>query len=142
MDELTDEVVMVSPNLIYDPIFKQGECGMITRLYDDMTTAQVSFTNGETAEYPTDYLWMLAPGDLIAERLRAGDIRLEDDEQADLFQIHVLDMNGLPGYRMRALQWATENPNIFDASVLTVKYWIDNFYDPDRGRPRFPGFQR
>ena len=129
---------MIDPNLSYDPIFKQGECGFISRLYDELTMAQISFTNGETAEYATESLWMLAPGDLIAERLRAGDVHLPEDEQANLFQIHMLDMTGLPGYRMRALQWATESPAIFNASVLTVAYWIDNFYDPDRGSGRGP----
>lgn len=133
-----DGVVMVDPNLSYDPLFKQGECGFISRLYDGLTTAQVSFTNDETAEYPTESLWMLAPGELIAERLRAGDIHLPEDEQADLFQIHMLDMTGLPGHRMRALQWATENPAIFEASVLTVAYWIDNFYDAHRASGRGP----
>lgn len=137
MDELKDEIVMIDPDTLFDPIFMQGYCGTIIRVCDDLASAWVRFPGGQRAEYGVENLWMLAPGELIAERLRAGDIRLDEAEQADLFQIHMLDMTGIPGYRMRALEWATENPKILDGSVLTVKYWIENFIDNDRGQSPF-----
>jgi hypothetical protein len=143
MDELRNQVVMVQPNLPYDPLFMQGYMGIISHFNADQSAAYVKFQNQSLGLYSTDALWMLVPGFLVVDKLRSMDSDdIESHELVDLLDIYLMNGTGELKYQKEALDRATDNANIMYAAVITVEDYIESFLHNDRDINPAPGLRR
>lgn len=143
MDELRNQLVMVQPNLPYDPLFMQGYMGNISHFNAEQTAAYVKFQNKSLGLYSTDSLWMLVPGFLLVDKLRSIDSDdIEPYELVDILDIYLMNGTGELKYQKEALDRASNNFNILNAAVITVEDYIESFLHHGRDMNLSPGRSR
>lgn len=131
---------MIDPRYDDRQLNMQSYCGVLTHLSGDETQGYVRFKNQSLGLYPVESLLMLVPGLMVVDRLRATDEdEIEPYELLDLMEICLLDASGDVELQKKALDKATDNPNIWFIAVLTVGDWLDNFNDLDIGPGRPAG---
>ena len=119
---------MIHPDLSHDPLIRQGHIGIISTLSDDRASAYIRFPNQIYGRYDTAALLMLVPGFALVDKLRCLPFDdLAADELIDLMEIALLDASDDPNHQFKALELATDNPNLCRAAILSVDDWIEGF---------------
>jgi hypothetical protein len=120
-DELTGTLVLVHPELEYDPDGRQNEIGIIVNSDLANDTILVSFQDNEYDLFTSDALLLLLPDDdirwnLINMRREAGSPDINSLAQVD----HVLK-NGIGDKRFMALEIARDNKGIQPLCLQTLE---------------------
>lgn len=125
MEELKGKVVMVHPTLDHDPMNKQGELGTISHIIQDLDDIYIHFPNGQLGLYSSDALLMLIPGPFIIDKLRGEHQDLQPSDLLAILEIYLLQSTGELKYQQEAMRIALSNSQLFFATVVCLKDWID-----------------
>lgn len=140
MDELIDTLVMVHPELTFDPVIRQGQTGTITNIIYENDEIYVKFEDGVFGLYGADALLVLRPSaDLIAN-LRAGVETLPRADVLTLLNIYLLQQSGRNEDIAEALNLAGFSEVLWSKALIPLNEWID--LGLNRGQEAQPGYGR
>jgi hypothetical protein len=125
MEELTGKTVMIHPSLDHDPMNKQGELGTISHILLELDEIYVQFPNGQLGLYSSDALLMLIPGPFIIDKLRGENQDLQSADLLAILEIYLLQSTGEIKYQQEAMRIALGDAQLFFATIVCLKDWID-----------------
>ena len=133
---------MVHPTLAHDPMDKQGEVGTISHIIQELDEIYVHFPTGQLGLYSSDALLMLIPGPFIIDKLRSEHPGLQPADLLAILEIYLLQSTGELKFQQMAMQIALSNAQLFFATVVSLKDWIDLGLDNKRDIESLPGMNR
>lgn len=104
---------------------KQGELGTICHIIQELDEIYVHFPNGQLGLYSSDALMMLIPGPFIIDKLRGEHQELQPADLLAVLEIYLLQSTGELKYQQEAMRIAFSDANLFFATIVNLKDWID-----------------
>jgi len=140
MHELINTLVMVHPELTFDPVTKQGQSGSITNVIHENDEIYVEFEDGVFGLYGSDALLVLRQAaDLIAN-LRTGVEALPRADVLALLNIYLLQQSGRTEDIAEALSIAGFSEVLWSKALIPLNEWIDRGLN--RQEDAQPGYGR
>ncbi|MBB1644520.1 hypothetical protein [Sphingobacterium sp. UME9] len=120
MEELHGQLVLVNPQLTYDPYLRQSQIGVITdtRLKKDEIT--VAFGDGKKSLYATDALLVLKPQEELYTLVKDSFKKLDEKDFVTLMEIDDRLRNGSINALAQALEIALSNQTILSISTIPL----------------------
>jgi len=129
-DELTGTLVLVHPELEYDPAGRQNEIGIIVNSNMPNDDILVGFQDNERALYASDALLILLPDEQIHQNLADLAYETSFPDLKALTHIDLVLRYGSGDKHFKALEIAKSNKNIRDLCLQT----LENSLEINRGR--------
>ncbi|WP_185218061.1 hypothetical protein [Sphingobacterium mizutaii] len=136
MEELHGQLVLVNPQLTYDPYLRQSQIGVITdtRLKKDEIT--VAFGDGKKSLYATDALLVLKPQEELYTLAKSSFKKLDEKDFVTLMEIDDRLRNGSINALAQALELALNNQTILSLSTIPLQEKLRRSVDQDQGHEK------
>ncbi|VTR29644.1 hypothetical protein [Sphingobacterium thalpophilum] len=136
MEELHGQLVLVNPQLTYDPYLRQSQIGVITdtRLKKDEIT--VAFGDGKKSLYATDALLVLKPQEELYTLAKSSFKKLDEKDFVTLMEIDDRLRNGSINALAQALEIALNNQTILSLSTIPLQEKLRRSVDQDQGHEK------
>ncbi|GAC1310454.1 MAG: hypothetical protein NVSMB24_27730 [Mucilaginibacter sp.] len=115
------DYVLVNPRLTDDPVYRQGEIGVITAAILNTDEFFVGFDDGQVGLYSADALLLLKPPEGIYEYMHQNALKLSVDDFMNLKNIALLLDYGTPKDQRRAMEIAQKNPGVLSAALISLE---------------------
>ncbi len=132
MHELIDKLVLVHPELTFDPVIKQGQAGTITNVIHENDEIYVKFEDAVFGLYSTDALLVLRPMFDLIENLRTGIETMERADVLALLNIYLLQQSGRNEDIAEALHIAGFSEILWHKALIPLNEWIDRGLDHEQ----------
>ena len=129
-DDLTGTLVLVHPELEYDPAGRQKEIGMIVNSNMPNDDILVGFQDNDRALYASDALLILLPDEQIHQNLADLAYQTSFPDLKALTQIDLILRYGPGDKHFKALEIARGNKNIQPLCLYT----LENSLEINKGR--------
>lgn len=133
-DELAGLLVLVHPNLVYDPADKRNHIGIIASAEPEKNNVMVTFGKDGQALFSTDALLVLKnPNEIHFEAVKdATKMDVRDFKQT--LEVSLLASSPLIKDRRLAVEMSRDNPNIHQYSMATLEDELGIRQDYSMGR--------
>lgn len=129
-DELTGTLVLIHPELEFDPAGRRNEIGIIVNSDLDNDHILVSFQDNTYDLFTSDALLLLLPDEDIHRNLAEMDHHSPWEDIKSLTQIDLVLRYGTGDKHFKALELARNNKNVQSLCLQT----LENKLDINRGR--------
>ncbi|MFF5380441.1 hypothetical protein [Pedobacter suwonensis] len=131
MEELTGQLVLVHPDLIQDPVSRQGQVGVIAMADLKSDTITVGFGGSPLGRYSADALLVLKEKNELYRDIMHDPKSLEADTFKQLLKINMLQEN--PGYGniSDALKIVAGQKELIEHSMISLENHIAKHYGMD-----------
>lgn len=120
MEELTGKLVAVNPTLANDPIFKQGQIGIIAMADLESDTIQIGFSSGEMGTYPSDVLLVLKDKKDLYQDIMTGVKDMDGDTFKQLLDINMKQEHADYSHLSAAMKIALSNSEVLKRSTVSL----------------------
>lgn len=124
MEELTGKLVLVHPELTVDPVFRQGQIGVIAMADLKTDTISVGFGGGPLGKYSTDALFVLKNKNELYLNIMTGVKEMDIETFKDLLDINMKQEYSDYGHTSAALKIAAENPEVMKRSMISLEEYL------------------
>lgn len=121
MEQLTGKLVAISPALANDPIFKQGQIGIIAMADLKSGTANVVFSSGELGRYSSDALLVLKDKRHLYQDIMTGVREMDGDTFRQLLDINMKQEHADYLHQSAAMKIALSNPEVLKHSTVSLE---------------------
>ena len=118
------DYVLVNPQLTDDPVFRQGQIGVITAAILNTDEFIVGFDDAQVGLYSANALLLLKQPEDIYEYMYENASRLSLDEFKDLKNVAVLLDDGTKPNMRIAMELVQKNENILGAATTGLDEFI------------------
>jgi hypothetical protein len=118
------DYVLVNPRLTDDPVFRQGQFGVITAAILNTDEFIVGFNDSQVGLYSASALLLLKPPESIYEYMHENALLLSNDDFRQLKNIALLLDYGSKPYMRTAMELVQKNQNILDAATTGLDEYI------------------
>jgi len=120
MEELTGKLVAVNPMLANDPIFKQGQIGIIAMADLKTDTVSVGFSSGEMGKYSSDALLVLKDKRDLYQDIMTGVKDMDVDTFKQLLDINMKQEHANYIHQSAAMNIALSSPEVLKRSTVSL----------------------
>jgi len=124
-DELTGTLVLVHPELEFDPAGRRNEIGIIVNSDITNDNILVSFQDNTYDLFASDALLLLLPAEDIHRNLAGMDIRAPWEDIKALTQIDLVLRYGTGDKHFKALELARANKNVQSLCLQIMEHSLD-----------------
>lgn len=142
MEDLTDTLVLVHPELTTDPAQRQGQVGTINSIDLPRDEVYVSFGSAPLALYATDALLVLKPHQDLYRDLMDALPQMETHDFKTLLRISMILENGSPRQLRNALEMVTDNDQTMKHATISLQDKIEQSLAQDQQHDRQKGLGR
>ncbi|SDH30111.1 hypothetical protein [Mucilaginibacter gossypii] len=128
------DYVLVNSLLTDDPIYRQGEIGVITAAILNTDEFFVGFDDSQVGLYSADALLMLKQPESIYEYMHENALKLSVDDFKNLKNIALLLDNGTPQEHRKAMEIARKNLGVQPAALVSLEESLGLNQSYKRGR--------
>ena len=128
------DYVLVNPRLTEDPVFRQGQVGVITAAILNTDEFIVGFDDSQVGLYSANALLLLKQPESIYEYMHQNAPSLSVDDFKALKNIALLLDYGTKSYMRTAMELVQKNENILDAATTGLDEFIGLNQSYKRGR--------
>ncbi|BAU51972.1 hypothetical protein [Mucilaginibacter gotjawali] len=128
------DYVLVNPRLTDDPVYRQGEIGVITAAILNRDEFFVGFDDGQVGLYSADALLMLKQPESIYEYMHENALKLSVDDFKNLKNIALLLDYGTPREQRTAMEIARKNLGVQPAALVSLEERLGLKQSYKRGR--------
>jgi hypothetical protein len=118
------DYVLVNPRLTDDPVFRQGQIGVITAAILNTDEFIVGFDDAQVGLYSANALLLLKPPESIYEYMHEHALLLSNDDFRELKNIALLLDYGSKPYMRTSMELVQKNQNILDAATTGLDEYI------------------
>ena len=118
------DYVLVNPRLTEDPVFRQGQFGVITAAILNTDEFIVGFDDSQVGLYSANALLLLKQPESIYEYMHQNAPSLSVDDFKALKNIALLLDYGSKPYMRTAMELVQKNQNILDAATTGLDEYI------------------
>jgi len=121
MEELTGKLVAISPSLANDPIFKQGQIGIIAIADLKTNTVIVGFSSGEMGRYSSNALLVLKDKRELYQDIMNGVKDMDVDTFKQLLDINMKQEHPDYSQQSAAMNIALSSPEVLKRSTVSLE---------------------
>lgn len=121
MDDLTGTLVLVHPNLMTDPVQRQGQVGMITSTNLEKDEVYVGFGNSPLGLYSTDALLVLKPYQNLYQDILTHIKEMDTPDFKILMEISLLQEKNSVNQLRDAMELAGTNERTLNFSTISLQ---------------------
>ena len=124
-NELTGTLVLVHPELEFDPAGKRNEIGIVVNADLDTDSVLVGFQDNTRGLFTSDALLVLLPGEDIHRNLAQTDHHDPWENIRSLTQIDLVLRYGTGDKHFKALELARDNQDVHSVCLETLANSLD-----------------
>ncbi|MBS1525931.1 MAG: hypothetical protein JST19_09810 [Bacteroidetes bacterium] len=120
-DELSGTLVLVHPDLTYDPENRKNQIGIISSAEIENDNVMVSFGKDGQGLFSTDALYVLKKGHEISANAVRDALEMDTKDFRDILQVGLWSDSQLTKEKRQAIELAKANPKVLEYSMATLE---------------------